>query len=136
MISGEDMRKLVTVKQSDLITNEKNILYKGYIELLNTMDGITLEYLENDKSTKVRITFDDEQMHLLRQGDMITDLCFREHEKTKGSITSSYGVMDLEVYTHKYIRKDSIIAIEYDILTNDEVVSKFRMICMLKEDIA
>ena len=136
MISGEDMKKLVTIKQTDLLTNTKNILYKGCIELLDTMDEITLEYLENDKRTKVKLTFRDDTMQLLRTGEMITNLSFHVHEQTKGSITSQYGVMDLEVYTHKYIRKENIIAVEYDILTAGEVASRFRMICMIKEDIA
>lgn len=136
MISGEKMKRLLEVKQTQLETKIRNILFRGYVEVPIIMDEITLEYLENDGKTKVHLVADQNVMSIHRSGEMITSLVFQENEKTKGSIESEYGMISLDIFTHKYIKKENIIAVEYDVLVNDEITDSFRLICTLKEGLA
>lgn len=136
MISGEEMKRLLEVKQTQLETKIRNILFRGYVDVPIIMDEITLEYLENDGKTEVHLVADQDVMSIHRSGEMITNLVFQENKKTKGSIESEYGTISLDIFTHKYIKKENIIAVEYDVLVNDEITDSFRLICTLKEGLA
>ncbi len=136
MISGEYMKKLVEVKQTQLDSKTRNILFCGYLEIPTVMDEITLEYLENDKETKVKLVANSDTLSIYREGEMITNLTFQENKKTDGSIESEYGTIPMVIFTHKYIKKENIIVVEYDVLVNDEVVESFRLICTMKEGLA
>lgn len=136
MISGESMKKHVTLKQTHLGTKQKNILFKGYLELLPEQDNISFHYIESDQTTVVEVRAEQDSFYLKRSGEMITELCFRENEKTRGTIRSEYGTIELTLFTHKYIQKDNIIAIEYDVMVNGEVSDSFRFLCTMKEVMA
>ncbi len=136
MISGEKMKRLLEVKQTQLEAKIRNILFRGYVEVPIIVDEITLKYLENDGITTVHLKADQHGLSIRRSGEMITSLVFQENKKTKGSVESKYGTISFDVFTHKYIKKENIIAVEYDILVNDEITDSFRLICTLKEGLA
>ena len=134
MISGENMKKHLTVKQKHRYTNEKNLMFEGHVNLVKKGSSLCMEYVEKDGVAFVKITADDEGLHIERKGEVMTNLHFQMNEKTCGSVLSEFGTIDLEIYTYKYIRKDNIIALEYDILSGGEVTDGYRILWILKED--
>ena len=70
-----------------------------------------------------------------RKGELITQLSFEHNKTTTGSVMSEFGIFDIGVFTHKYIKKENIIAIEYDILSGDEVTDGYRILWVIKEDL-
>lgn len=133
MISGENMKKHLTVKQKHRYTNEKNLMFEGHVNLVKNGSSQCIEYVEKDGAS-VKVIADDEGLHIKRKGEVITNLHFEMNEKTSGSVLSEFGTIDLEIYTYKYIRKDNIIALEYDILSGGEVTDGYRILWILKED--
>lgn len=134
MISGENMKKHLTVKQKHRYTNEKNLMFEGHVDFVKKGSLMSIAYVEKDQSASVNISADDVELRLERKGEVHTNLCFRHKETTVGSVLSEFGTIDLEIYTHKYIRKDNIIALEYDILSGGEVTDGYRILWILKED--
>ena len=132
---GEDMKKYVNVKQKHLYTNERNVMFDGYAIYYKEHEEMRLEYKEEDGHTKVSVCAADSSLKIERTSkEMCTSLSFLPNKTTKGFVRSEFGTIDLQVYTHKYIRKDSIIAIEYDILIEGEVSDGYRIIWNVKED--
>ena len=136
MISGEGMKKHVIVKQKHLYTEERFLMFDGLAEITRHEDLIQIRYRERDQKTEVTVDAYDDHLEIKRNGEVITSLLFRSKEKTNGSVLSEFGTIDLGVYTHKYIKKENIIAIEYDILNGDEVSDGYRILWTMKEDIS
>lgn len=133
-ISGENMKKYLTVKQTNRYTKEKNLMFQGHAMYEKKGTALAISYMERDQKTNVAITIQDDELAIIRQGELMTTLVFRALETTKGSVLSEFGTIDLEIYTHKYIRKDNNIALEYDILSGGEVTDGYRILWMTKED--
>lgn len=134
MISGDNMKKHLIVKQKDRYTDEKNLMFDGYVDFMKKGSLISIEYVEKDQTTTVKVKADDDELQLERKGEIQTQLLFRHKETTNGSVLSEFGTIELGIYTHKYIRKDNIIALEYDILSEGEVTDGYRILWILKED--
>ncbi len=134
MISGDNMKKHLIVKQKDRYTDEKNLMFDGYVDFMKKGSLISIEYVEKDQTTTVKVKADDDELQLERKGEIQTQLLFRHKETTIGSVLSEFGTIELGIYTHKYIRKDNIIALEYDILSEGEVTDGYRILWILKED--
>lgn len=136
MISGDRMKKRITVKRKHRYTNERDILYQGVCDFHKKSDGITLQYREDDKdaSVQVEVFAYDNHIELKRRGETISHLCFEKGKNTKGTLTSQYGDLDIDLYTYQYIRKDQVITLEYDILNGEEVTGGYRIIWNIKEE--
>ena len=134
MISGDNMKKHLIVKQKDRYTDEKNLMFDGYVDFMKKGSLISIEYVEKDQTTTVKVKADDDELQLERKGEIQTQLLVRHKETTIGSVLSEFGTIELGIYTHKYIRKDNIIALEYDILSEGEVTDGYRILWILKED--
>ena len=134
MISGDNMKKHLIVKQKDRYTDEKNLMFDGYVDFMKKGSLISIEYVEKDQTTTVKVKADDDELQLERKGEIQTQLLFRHKETTIGSVLSEFGTIELGIYTHKYIRNDNIIALEYDILSEGEVTDGYRILWILKED--
>lgn len=128
------MEKYVVVKQKHLYNGDRNLMFKGSAFFSQKDDCLVLSYKEKDQKTEVRVEAKKEQLCIERKGEIITHLTFRPKEVTKGSILSVYGTMEIDVFTHKYIKKENIIAIEYDIRSGEETVEGYRIIWSMKED--
>ncbi|WP_416325678.1 DUF1934 domain-containing protein [[Eubacterium] hominis] len=128
------MKKHLIVKQKDRYTDEKNLMFDGYVDFMKKGSLISIEYVEKDQTTTVKVKADDDELQLERKGEIQTQLLFRHKETTIGSVLSEFGTIELGIYTHKYIRKDNIIALEYDILSEGEVTDGYRILWILKED--
>lgn len=134
MISGDGMKKYVIVKQKHLYTNERNLMFEGYAGFSKNESCITLEYIEKDQKTKVCVIASDDELQIKRNGEIVTHLYFTHKEKTMGTIMSEFGMIEIDIFTHKYIKKENIIAIEYDILSGNEMSDGYRIIWTIKED--
>lgn len=134
MISGDKMKKYLKVKQKHRYTNEKNVMFEGHGRFEKKGSVIHISYVENDQKTTVKVSANEEELHLVREGEFQTDLHFRHKQKTQGSVLSEFGTITLEIYTHKYIRKENVIALEYDILSGGEVTDGYRILWIVKEE--
>lgn len=130
------MKKKLTVKQKHLYTQQSKILYSGTMDLYKKDNHARISYIEDGNACKVMLDSDENMLNLERiSTDIHTRLSFINKEYTSGSIESAYGVIDVQIYTHKYIRKDDVIALEYDILINGEVTDGYRIIWNYREGI-
>lgn len=110
-------------------------MFDGIANFIGKEDILILEYVEKSTNAKVVVHASDEHMTIKREGDAITNLSFHAKQKTSGSVLSEFGTVEIEIFTHKYIKRENIIAIEYDILAGGEVTDGFRIIWTIKEDI-
>ena len=111
MISGDSMKKHIVVKQKHLYTEERNLMFEGQAFFSDSNGCLRLSYTERGSNTAVSVEAENE-----------------------GSVLSEFGTIDIGVFTHKYIKRENIIAIEYDILSGDEVTDGYRILWILKED--
>lgn len=134
MISGEGMKKYVIVKQKHLYTKDRNVMFEGYAGFSKNESCTTLEYIEKDQQTEVCIIANDNELQIKRSGEIVTQLQFCCDKKTTGSIMSEFGMIEFDIFTHKYIKKENIIAIEYDISNGNERTDGYHIIWTIKED--
>lgn len=128
------MIKHAVVKQKHLYNGQKNIMYKGHVDCLIKDLCTSLSYKEYDGCTEVQVQASDDELRIERKGDMVSKFHYIAGKKTKGSIMTEFGMIEIELYTHKYIKKENIIAVEYDVLQQDDVIEGYRIIWNLKED--
>lgn len=129
------MKKKLTVKQKHRYTHQSNPLYSGKADFVKSKNATRISYIEDGSACKVMLEVNEQQAVLERIGnDLHTKLTFRNKERSDGFIATPYGTIDIQVYTYKYRKKDDVIAIEYDILVNEEVSDGYCMIWNMKED--
>ena len=134
MISGDSMKKHIVVKQKHLYTEERNLMFEGQAFFSDSDGCLRLSYTERGSNTAVSVEAENEELRIQRDGELMTRLTFQHKKQTTGSILSEFGTIDIGVFTHKYIKRENIIAIEYDILRGDEVTDEYRILWILKED--
>ena len=134
MISGDSMKKHIVVKQKHLYTEERNLMFEGQAFFSNSDGCLRLSYTERGSNTMVSVEAEEEELRIKRDGELMTRLTFQHKKQTTGSVLSEFGTIDIGVFTHKYIKRENIIAIEYDILSGDEVTDGYRILWTLKED--
>ena len=134
MISGDSMKKHIVVKQKHLYTEERNLMFEGQAFFSDSNGCLRLSYTERGSNTAVSVEAENEGLRIQRDGELMTRLTFQHKKQTTGSVLSEFGTIDIGVFTHKYIKREYIIAIEYDILSGDEVTDGYRILWILKED--
>lgn len=128
------MEKKLKVKQQHRYTQQRQLLYDGKAEFHRDGNHVRISYKEDDSGSNVLLDADEKMLELERIGtDIHTKLTFMNKERSKGSIVSEYGTIELEVHTYKYIKKENVIALEYDILVDGEVTDGYRIIWSLQE---
>lgn len=134
MISGDSMKKHIVVKQKHLYTEERNLMFEGQAFFSNSDGCLRLSYTEHGSNTMVSVEAEEGELRIKRDGEIITRLTFQHQKQTTGLILSEFGTIDIGVFTHKYIKRENIIAIEYDVLSGGEVTDGYRILWILKED--
>lgn len=136
MISGDSMKKRITVKRMHRHTKERDILYQGLSDFEKKNDCIKLSYQEENKEASVSVVVFayQDHMELRRQGETSSSLCFIKGQRTKGVLSSPYSDIDIDLLTYQYICKENIITLEYDILNGEEVTGGYRIIWNIKEE--
>jgi len=136
MISGDRMKKKITVKRKHRYTNERDVLFQGLSDFEKHQDCIKLIYQEknNEAQVQVAVSAYKDHMEIHRQGETSSILMFEEGKRSKGVLTSPYGDMDIDLYTYRYIWKDTVITLEYDVMQGDAVIGGYRILWSIKED--
>ncbi|MDE6475669.1 MAG: DUF1934 domain-containing protein [Erysipelotrichaceae bacterium] len=133
--SGEMMKKYIVVKQKQRLTEERKVLFQGMAEVESQLSCLCIKYKELDTAAKVHVQADEKELKIHREAEATTHLHFIANQKTVCSIESVYGTIELQLYTHKYIKKDNIIAISYDVLDGDIVSDSFYIIWTIEEGV-
>ena len=128
------MKKHIVVKQKHLYTGERNLMFEGKAFFSNSDGCLRLSYTERGSNTAVSVEAENEELRIQRDGELMTRLTFQHKKQTTGSILSEFGTIDIGVFTHKYIKRENIIAIEYDILSGGEVTDGYRILWIIKEE--
>ena len=128
------MKKHIVVKQKHLYTEERNLMFVGQAFFSDSDGCLRLSYKERGSNTAVSVEAENEELRIQRDGELMTRLTFQHKKQTTGSILSEFGTIDIGVFTHKYIKKENIIAIEYDILSGGEVTDGYRILWIIKEE--
>lgn len=135
MISGDKMKKQLIVKRKHRYQEERDILFQGIGDVLLTKDGIKLIYQEKNKEAcvMVEVNADKNRLSIQRSGETKSVLPFALQQKTTGVLTTPYGEITIDLFTHRYICKHNIITLEYDIYNEEECVGGYRIIWSIKE---
>ena len=98
-------------------------------------DGWTCQYVQESKETtvQIRIIATKTTMKIHSQGETESMLVFEAGERTKGWLTSDYGTIDIDLDTIKYICRDQMITLVYDIYHGDVLSGGYQIIWKLKE---
>lgn len=128
------MKIKLVMKRTHLDSDEKMLLHNGEALLKKQQDVMHIEYME-DGCNKVNVKASNDGLSLIREAQHRSELVFVPNKKTVGKVISEYGVLPIELFTHKYIRNHNMIMLEYDVMVEGEVCDRFRMIWNMKEDI-
>ena len=129
-----NMKQLVLVKQKNITENIEQILFNDAIEIKNNKSTISFTYHEKQPfNGVVNVEANMKGCKIKRISENTTTLNFIENKKTKGIVESQYGTFDVEIFTKKYFIKDELIALEYDILSGNEITDTFRLMIKFKK---
>ena len=107
----------------------------GMCELQICDDKKAVGYHELDAaSTNVEMFIHKEQLTIVRHGEVVSTLHFKSNEKTYGTVSSEFGEFQIELFTHRYLCGSETIAVEYDVLSGDEVSDSFRILWKIRRD--
>lgn len=136
MISGDRMRKRIIVKRKHRYLHEVDVMYKGHCDFEHKDGCIKLQYREenNEGYCLVEVLAHKDFMMIKRHGETASELTFRMDETTKGYLNSAYGTIDIDIKTFKYIRKENVITLEYDIETGGSVANGYHIVWNIKEE--
>ena len=128
-----NMKTVITVKQKNLRENTEQLLCDQICEYQLQNEQYSFSYQEKKPfNGKVTIKGNQHEMSILRIAENKTFLRFKEHEITHGLVESIYGNIELEVKTRHYFKKDELIALEYDILNQGEILESYRLMIKIK----
>lgn len=130
------MKKQVLVKRKHRYTQERDILYQGSCTAEKNVDGWTYHYVQESKETRVQIEIitTETGMEIHSQGETESRLIFEAGKRTKGWLTSEYGTIDIDLNTIKYICRNQMITLVYDIYHGDLLSGGYQIIWKFKEE--
>ena len=109
-------------------------MYKGKVHFSNENSCTIIQYKEYDTNADVQICASENELSIHRTSELVSHLRFVLKEKTINKLLSEFGTIEIMVYTHKYIKKENIIAVEYDTMQGDQVLDRYRIIWDIKEE--
>lgn len=129
-----DMKTRITIKQKNLQTKKEQTLCDQVCDLNFNENEYSFSYKEKAPlNGSVTMKGDLNGCSILRKAEGSTILNLIEKKKTKGIVESIYGILEIDLYTHHYYKKDELIAIEYDVLNGNEVVENYRLMVKFKK---
>ena len=134
MISGDRVRKKLIVTSTERSSGVRNTLFNGTAEVVEDGDMRKISYRESDGRTEVELTAHADLAHLRRNGELLTQLHFDQNKtQTFGSVTNEFGCLELTIQTQTYICTREVIAVEYAVLSGEEVMESYRLIWKIKD---
>lgn len=125
--------KKIKVKHRQRYNHEEAELYKGHVEYAIFDDHEEYQYREKD-GAKVRVCLFPDYMSITRNGEILSNLVFRKGKITKNILKSSYGDIEIELFTYAYQREHDKIIVEYDILSSSEGRDGYRIEFVMEEE--
>ncbi len=92
-----------------------------------------IEYLEEDKTTQVTMTFTDETIYLKRKYEGTTMMDFSLNKRGKFEIKDDQSVFNGEVETLNMINNNDLIYIHYRLYVNDDLITEQKLELKIKE---
>jgi uncharacterized beta-barrel protein YwiB (DUF1934 family) len=92
-----------------------------------------IEYLEEDKTTQVTMTFHDETIYLKRKYEGTTVMDFSLNKRGKFEIKDNQSVFNGEVETLNMIHNNDLIYIHYRLYVNDDLITEQKLELKIKE---
>lgn len=129
------MEKQIIVKRCHRYNHTRDVLYRGSCEYTKKDHGIILRYRENNKDANVtcEVFAASDHMEIRRSGETSSTLRFEAGKPTKGILTSPYGEIEIELYTYRYICREHVITLEYDINHGEDINTGYRILWNIKE---
>lgn len=92
-----------------------------------------IEYLEEDKTTQVTMTFSDETIYLERKYKGTTRMDFSLNKRGKFEIKDEQSVFNGEVETLNMMQNNDLIYIHYRLYVNDDLITEQKLELKIKE---
>lgn len=94
---------------------------------------------DDNSTTKCRIEFNEQEIRIRRDGQVIIDQIYKAGKSTIGYIKTVYGQLDTDVKTHYYILEESALSVrfvlDYDLFVSKERSGNYKLIIQFnKED--
>ena len=130
----DDMKTLVMIKQKNLKENIEQILCNQVCDVTFNENECIFNYKENKPyNGTTTISAKENECTIKRIAENSTTLHLIENKKTKGIVESIYGTFNIDVHTNKYFKKEELIALEYDILNQNEILDSYRLMIKFKK---
>lgn len=128
------MKQILTVKQKNLDTQEEVLLCEEAVDVMIQDGEVQFTYHEKEPFCgTISCRFTSNGCTIDRQAEGIhSKLRFDVHRKTKGTISSIYGDIDMELVTQRYIRQENIIFLEYYTSQQSSKLDSFRFVFRLR----
>ena len=125
--------RIVKLKLSliDCLDNDEISNIEMYGKISETPRKI--EYLEEDKTTQVTMTFHDETIYLKRKYEGTTVMDFSLNKRGKFEIKDDQSVFNGEVETLNMIHNNDLIYIHYRLYVNDDLITEQKLELTIKE---
>jgi len=117
---------ILTVKQRNNEEATENIIYHGTGEFTRGKEGFEVRYFETAED-KVLLTLDNEGIILNRYAEVHTEIKFKLMSFEKVMISSSFGVMEMESYTHYLAYDECCLRIQYDLVSEKNVIASHQL---------
>ena len=92
-----------------------------------------IEYLEEDMTTQVTMTFDEETLYLKRESEGITEMNFSLNKRGKFEIKDNQSVFNGDVETLNMIRNNDLIYMHYRFYVKDDLITEQKVELNIKE---
>ena len=130
----ESMKVNVQVKQKNLQTNEENTLCDQICDVALNDDSYSFSYNEKRPLNGfVTMNGNTHGCTITRKAEGTIHLNLQHQKQTKGMVESIYGILEIDLFTHRYLKKDNVVAVEYDILNGREVLESYRLMIKMKK---
>jgi len=125
--------RIVKLKLSliDCLDNDeisKNEMYGKISE-----NPYTIQYLEEDKTTQVTMSFEGDSIILKREYEGSTSMSFCLNKRGIFEIKDNQTVFNGEVETLNMIRNSDLIYIHYRLFVNDDLITEQKLELIIKE---
>ncbi len=124
----------IEVKQKNLQTNHEQTLCDQICDLELKDNHYSFTYKEKRPlEGHVTMQGDLNGCSIIRKAEGTTHLNLMHQKQTKGIVESIYGILEIDLFTHRYFKKDNVIAVEYDILNDQEVIESYRLMIKIRK---
>ena len=117
------MRVRIQLKQINLLEHEEKIIADGNAILENNH----LKYKEKDENALHFVTFEDDVITLERKCDISSITVLKNGKYGHSTVKSPYGDMEMKTKTHKVLKSESLWAVEYSVLSENEEILRQRL---------